>query len=93
MALARVSPAATPAPDQVPPARHAVSQEGAPTSLTFREQEILALLAQRLTNPEIAERLFISAKTTGHHVSNILSKLGAANRREAAAIAVRHGLI
>ena len=41
----------------------------------------------------LAARLFISAKTTEHHVGNILSKLGAVNRRDAAAIAVRHGLI
>ena len=47
--------------------------------LTRREREILGLLTQRLTDPEIAEALFISRKTAGHHVSNILSKLGAAN--------------
>jgi DNA-binding NarL/FixJ family response regulator len=62
-------------------------------ALTFREQEVLALLCQRLTDPEIAARLFISPKTAGHHVSNILGKLGVANRREAAAIAVRRGLV
>jgi DNA-binding CsgD family transcriptional regulator len=61
--------------------------------LTRREREVLALLAQRFTDPEIADALFISRKTAGHHVSNILGKLGAANRREAAAIAARHALV
>ena len=64
-----------------------------PFELTRREREILGLLTQRLTDPEIAERLFISPKTVGNHVSNILGKLGAANRREAAAISVRHALV
>jgi predicted ATPase/DNA-binding CsgD family transcriptional regulator/Tfp pilus assembly protein PilF len=64
-----------------------------PFSLTRRERETLALLTERLTDPEIAERLFISPRTASVHVANILGKLGAANRREAAAIAVRNGLV
>jgi len=53
---------------------------------------VLRLLAQRLTDREIADALFISPKTAGNHVSNILAKLEATDRREAAALAVRHGL-
>ncbi len=62
-------------------------------TLTFREQGVLMLLCQRLTDAEIAQRLFLSPRTASRHVGSILSKLGAANRREAAALAVRHHLV
>jgi predicted ATPase/DNA-binding CsgD family transcriptional regulator len=61
--------------------------------LTRREREVLALLAQRYTDPEIAAQLFISPSTASRHVANIYSKLGVANRREAAAVATRHALV
>ncbi len=61
--------------------------------LTRREQEILDLLSQRYSNQEIADQLFIGARTVEFHVANIIGKLGAENRREAAAIAARLGLV
>jgi DNA-binding NarL/FixJ family response regulator len=59
-------------------------------TLTRRELEVLALLGEGLTNAEIAARLFISTKTAGNHVSNVLSKLHLRSRSKAAAFAVRH---
>jgi DNA-binding NarL/FixJ family response regulator len=46
-----------------------------------------------MSDPEIAERLFVGPRTATNHVSYILAELGVANRREAAALAVQHGLI
>jgi DNA-binding CsgD family transcriptional regulator len=60
--------------------------------LTARELEVLALVAEGRTNRQIAQELFISAKTASVHVSNILAKLGVANRGEASAQARRLGL-
>ena len=67
--------------------------EGNPAGLTTREMEVLALLAQGLRNAEIAERLFLAAKTVDHHVSAILHKLGVATRGQATAEAIRLGLV
>jgi DNA-binding NarL/FixJ family response regulator len=58
--------------------------------LSRREREVLALLGEGLTNAEIAARLYISTKTAGNHVSNVLSKLNLRSRSEAAVFAARN---
>jgi DNA-binding CsgD family transcriptional regulator len=60
-------------------------------ALTDREREVLSLLARGMSNREIGTELFITPKTASVHVSNILAKLGASSRTEAAAIAHREG--
>jgi DNA-binding NarL/FixJ family response regulator len=81
--LTEPQPAGEPAP----------ARPAEPYGLTPREREVLTLLAEGRTNPQIAGALFISAKTVGIHVSNILAKLGVASRGEAAAVAHRGGRV
>ena len=63
------------------------------SDLSKREKEVLALIVEGLSNEEIAERLVISPSTARQHVSACILKLGAANRAQAAALAVKHGLV
>jgi DNA-binding CsgD family transcriptional regulator len=62
-------------------------------SLSDREIEVLRLVAQGLTNKEVANALDISAKTVGHHLEHIYDKLGATTRAGATVSAVRAGLL
>ena len=61
-------------------------------TLTAREREVLALLAEGMTNAQLAQTLFISERTANRHVSNIYTKLGVHNRTQAARAAVAAGL-
>ena len=63
------------------------------SDLSQREQEVLGLMVEGLSNEEIAERLVISPATARHHVSACIQKLGASNRAQASAMAVKLGLV
>jgi len=64
-----------------------------PVDLTPRESEVIQLLAEGLSNKEIAALLFISPRTVNFHLDNIYSKLGVNSRTEAAIYALRHGWV
>ncbi|MGQ0576112.1 MAG: HD domain-containing phosphohydrolase, partial [Pseudonocardia sp.] len=74
-------------PDGRPPAPHR------PAGLTDREIEVLALIARGATNRAVAARLSISAKTVGHHVEHIYTKIGVSTRPAAALFAMEHDLL
>src|SRR3981081_2479568 len=66
---------------------------GAWEELTSREREVMALVAEGLTNAEIGERLFMSPATARTHVSRILTKLGARDRTQLVVMAYESGLV
>jgi DNA-binding CsgD family transcriptional regulator len=76
----------------VPSRRRATTREN-PVGLTARQVDVLRLLDDGSTNGEIAEQLYLSAKTVDHHVSAILAKLGVANRRDAVRRAQELGVL
>ncbi len=61
-------------------------------ALTEAELRVIALVAEGLTNPQIAARLFVSAQTVKTHMKNVFRKLGVSSRAELAALATRKGL-
>jgi DNA-binding NarL/FixJ family response regulator len=72
--------------------RSLVAGSQAVDALTGREREVLVLVAQGLSNQQVADALVISERTARTHVSNILGKLGVASRTQAALLAVREGI-
>jgi NarL family two-component system response regulator LiaR len=82
------------APEAAQALIHAATEPSKPTyDLTPREHEVLELMVEGLSNPDIADRLVVSRSTIKFHVSSILSKLGVTSRTEAVALALHEGLV
>ncbi|ACL70928.1 response regulator [Halothermothrix orenii] len=73
--------------------REVVNEKYEVCELSSREQEVLELLAQGMSNKQIAQELFISEKTVKNHVSNILRKLSVNDRTQAVIVALKRGLV
>jgi predicted ATPase/DNA-binding CsgD family transcriptional regulator len=88
-ALAEEEPSTTsPALEQPPP-----SAREHPAELTPREVEVLGLVAEGLTNPQVAQRLFLSPRTVQRHLNSVYRKLGVSSRTAATRLALEHGLL
>jgi non-specific serine/threonine protein kinase len=83
----------TPPTDVPPPLIARSKAPSAISALSPREHEVLVLLCQHLSDPQIAERLFLSPRTVESHVASMLRKLGVCSRPEAAAFAMRRGVV
>jgi DNA-binding NarL/FixJ family response regulator len=76
-----------------PPPRESEHGVFLPDGLTSREAEVLTLIAQGLTNAQIAERLFVNESTVKTHINHLFAKIGARDRAQAVTYAYQHGLI
>ena len=91
--LAARPAARPPEPVSVPPRSPVSKPDSAAARLTTREREVLRLLSEGLTNPQIAERLVVSLPTVNKHVASIFNKLGVNSRSAATRVAVEQHLI
>jgi DNA-binding NarL/FixJ family response regulator len=78
----------SPAPEQPPP-----SAGEHPAELTLREVEVLNLVAEGLTNPQVAQKLFLSPRTVQRHLNSVYRKLGVSSRTAATHLALEHDLL
>ena len=90
-ALSEEQPSTPPSPATSQPSASSSRPEH-PAGLTSREVEVLGLVAEGLTNTQVAERLFLSPRTVHRHLTSIYHKLGVRSRTGATRFAIEHGL-